>query len=472
MAQCEILLGRRGFMAGAGLTALVTVLGASGNQAKAQVTGPAGSAELRAKAGTTRLRGPAQPATAIVGFGGTVPGPTLRIRRGEEIRARLLNDWSEPTTIHWHGMRVPNGMDGVPYLTQSPIVPGQSIDYRFVARDAGTYWYHAAQVTQFERGLSGPVIVEENEPVAVDRDVLLMLADWHLSADGSLQNARSGDMGQTVLTANGNTQTAVAVRRGERVRLRLINATAGRLLRISVPEQTAWVMAIDGQPAEPFVAHDSQVMIAPGNRVDLFVDIAENAKATVPVVVDTGNGAGTPVARLDVSNEAAAGSSRGAPRPLPPNPLPARIDLRNALRVQAPLEIFQDAASGSTTKDGKKIPGGKAPAGPVISSWTPLDALTDRIPTPSFSVKRDRPVTLAFANPGPHASVIHVHGHAFRLLDNLDDGWKPFWLDTLLVAPQQTARIAFVADAPGKWAIIRRSLSNPTRESLAWFEVA
>ena len=100
-----------------------------------------------------------------------------------------------------------------------------------------------------------------------------------------------------------------------------------------------------------------------------------------------------------------------------------------------------------------------------------MDQLSGSLKPPLFSVKSERPVTLTFANSGDQAQLIHVHGHTFRLLDNMDDGWKPFWLDTLLVAPQQTARIAFVADLPGKWAIERRSLSDPARESLTWFEV-
>lgn len=459
---------RRRFIWGASLSATMALLAGprTVNQALAQ-TGS--SAELRAQTGSVRLRGPQQAATAIVGYGGAVPGPTIKVRRGDEIRARLVNDWSEPTLIHWHGMRVPNGMDGVPSLTQPPVSPGQSFDYRFTAKDAGTFWYHAPRASQFERGLSGPVIVEESEPVDADRDILLMLDDWHLNGDGALQSDKGSQSGASILTANGHTDPAIPVRRGERVRLRLINATARRLLPVSVPGQTAWVMAIDGQPAEPFVARDSRVMIAPGNRIDLFVDIGDGAASAVPVMVDTGAGPAVQVARLVIEGDTPR-RPRIEPRPLPQNPLPARIDLRNALRVQAPLEPGAQAIPPS--RDGKKIPTGKAPAAPVVENWLPYDQLANAIGAPAFSVKRERPVVLTFTNSGPHASVIHVHGHTFRLLDNLDDGWKPFWLDTLLVAPQQTARIAFVADAAGRWAITRRSLSDPGRELLVWFEVA
>lgn len=462
-------LSRRQVLSGASLSAMAVILAAprAVNQASAQ-TGAA--VELRAKAGSVRLRGPQQAATDIIGFGGTVPGPTLRVRRSEEIRARLINDWSEPATIHWHGLRVPNAMDGTPFLTQQPVAPGQSFDYRFVAKDAGTFWYHAPLVSQFARGLSGPVIVDENEPVDVDRDVLLVLSDWNLNDDGSLQDVGSPAAlpGRALFTANGQRDLAIPAGRGERVRLRLVNATVNRLLPISVTNQTAWVVAIDGQPAEPFIARDSRVMIAPGNRIDLFVDIGESVSGTVPIVVESGGGQSVQVARFTIE-DGKPRASRGAPAPLPQNPLPSRIDLRNALRVRLELGAPSPAAPFG---EGKKIPKSKASTQGAVVSWVTMDQLSGSLGAPLFSVKKDRPVTLTFANPGDQAHVIHVHGHTFRLLDNLDDGWKPFWLDTLLVAPQQAARIAFVADLPGKWAIERRSLSEPARESLTWFEVA
>jgi len=470
-APSQYLLTRRAVVSAAGLSAVVTILGGprAVNQALAQ---QAAATDLRAKTGFARLRGPRLPATDIVGYGGAVPGPTLRVRRGEEIRARLINDWSEPTLVHWHGLRVPNAMDGMPHLTQLPVAPGQSFDYRFVARDAGTFWYHAPRASQLERGLSGPVIIDESEPVDVDRDVLLMLDDWLLNSDGSLQSAAARS-GPPALIANGQSDLAIPARRGERIRLRLINATAGRLLPVSVPNQTAWVMAIDGQPAEPFVAHDSRALIAPGNRLDLFVDIADNGTDPIPITVDVGAGQMAQVARLVIEDGSARKPLRGAPKPLPQNPLPARIDLRSALRLQLSVDadIAQSAPSKAAT-DGKRIPKNEAPSATSSVNWMPSDQLSESLGSPLFRTKRDRPVTLAFGNASPHAHVIHVHGHAFRLLDNLDDGWKPFWLDTLLVAPRQTTRIAFVADAPGRWAIERRTLSDPARESLTWFEVS
>ena len=459
-------LSRRAFVSSASLSVMATILGV--NQGRAQ----AGAVvDLRAQTGSARLRGPQQVATPITGYGGSVPGPTMRVRRGQEITARLTNASSEPTTIHWHGLRVPNAMDGTPFLTQPPVSPGESFDYRFIAKDAGTFWYHAPLVTQLARGLYGPVIVDEPEPVDVDRDVLLVLDDWNLDPDGSLRDVggpAASPSEPPLFTANGQRDLAIAARRGERVRLRLINATVNRLLPVALQNLTCWVVAIDGQPAEPFVARDSRVMLAPGNRIDLFVDIAEGVGTTVPIMVDSGGGQSVQIARFAIEDGKPLNRLRDAPKPLPQNPVPSRIDLRNAHRAQLALDA---APSSDTPSEGKKIPKPKAKNSGASVSWAPMDQLSGTLGPPLFSVRRDRPVTLTFANPGDQAQVIHVHGHTFRLLDNMDDGWKPFWLDTLLVAPQQTARIAFVADLPGKWAIERRSLSAPARESLTWFEV-
>src|SRR5262245_41256933 len=107
--------------------------------------------------------------------GESLPGPPLRVRRGDEVRARLINELPDATALHWHGVRVPNAMDGVPSLTQAPVAPGASFDYAFRAPDAGTFWYHLQPPGQ-AAALHGALVVEESEPVAADRDELLLLS--------------------------------------------------------------------------------------------------------------------------------------------------------------------------------------------------------------------------------------------------------------------------------------------------------
>jgi FtsP/CotA-like multicopper oxidase with cupredoxin domain len=296
-----------------------------------------------------------------------VPGPALRVKRGEELRVRLVNDGGAPVSLHWHGVRVPNAMDGVPPLTQQPVAPGASFDYRFTPPDAGTFWYRAP----FGAGPYGVLIVEETPPVDVDRDMVVLL-------DGPAPEIPFG--------AN------------ERVRVRLINVGA-QLATVTIERHKVHVMAIDGQPAEPFLAREGRITLAPGNRADLFVGAFE-------------------------------------PKPLPPNALPARMDFRAALRAEIDLSAVNDGV----------------PAKPL------------------FSVKRGRTVQLAIRGAAT-ATSLHVHGHHVRLLDALDDGWKPFWLDTILALPQAVTRVAFVADNPGKWLLHGRAIGNGA-QSMAWFEVS
>jgi FtsP/CotA-like multicopper oxidase with cupredoxin domain len=395
---------------------------------------------LQARPGSAKLRGADQPATDIWGYDGVVPGPVLRVRRGEEVRVRLTNGLPESTTIHWHGVRVPNPMDGVPHLTQPPVAPGASFDYRFPARDAGTFWYRPDPLAsgQLARGLAGALIVDEAEPVTVDRDVVLVIDDWRLGDEGS----PGGDR----LTANAQSPFDIAVKANERLRLRLINASA-RGLAVRFGRHAATVVAIDGQPAEPFVARDGVIALAPGNRCDVMTDATLAPGTQAPILADDGRHA-VAVARLVYEAAAPVRSAPlPAPAPLPDNPLPARMDFRGAHRLDLPVE------------DG----------GPV-RVW-PLSAASTAPGPPLFSVRRGRTVMLAFPNRTAAAATMHLHGHAFRLLDNLDDGWKPYWHDTLVLVPQRTARIAFVADNPGKWRIGCQRLEPGSTAMGAWFEV-
>jgi FtsP/CotA-like multicopper oxidase with cupredoxin domain len=160
------------------------------------------------------------------------------------------------------------------------------------------------------------------------------------------------------------------------------------------------------------------------------------------------------------------------PKPLPANPLPERIDFRAAYRLDIPLEGgAMSAMMMDMMRGGREVPGHGIDRRARI--WTMAgSASSGHHGPPLFSVKRGRTVVLAFVNRTAFPHGMHVHGHHFRLLDNLDDGWKPYWLDTVLVAPQQTARIAFVADNPGKWMIHCHMLEHHDTGMGAWFEVA
>jgi FtsP/CotA-like multicopper oxidase with cupredoxin domain len=201
-------------------------------------------------------------------------------------------------------------------------------------------------------------------------------------------------------------------------------------------------MAIDGQPAEPFVARDGRIALGPGSRVDLFVDTMQSPGTSTSILAGVRDE--QPVARLLYQSDSGPGATpQSDPSPLPSNPLPARIDLKSSLKAELTLG---DVRLG----EGRALD----PAGP-----------------PLFTVRRGRAVTLGIRNPTGHPQVAHLHGHHFRLLDRLDDGWKPYWLDTLVVG-EQIERIAFVADNPGKWLIRCRKLESAGPDTAAWFAVS
>ena len=215
---------------------------------------------LHARRGSAHLRGENEQPTPIWGYDGACPGPTLRIKQGDELKVRLVNDLDQATTVHWHGLRLPNGMDGVPHLTQEPIEPGQSFDYHFAAPDAGTFWYHThfGSSEQLARGLYGILIVEEREPVEVDRDLTLVVDDWRLRDDGSIEPSfgnfhdamMAGRLGQYI-TVNSEDALNLSLRTNERLRLRIINTANSRIFLLRIARHQVRVMAVDGQPCPP-----------------------------------------------------------------------------------------------------------------------------------------------------------------------------------------------------------------------------
>src|SRR5688572_11142129 len=154
------------------------------------------------------LAGSQNPQTAVWAYDGKVPGPTLRLRRGEPVRIIVENKLDEDTTVHWHGIRLPNAMDGVPGLTQPPIRPGETFTYEFTPPDSGTFRDRppANSLQQLGRGMAGALIIEESEPVAVDREILWMIGDWRLGQDtqivagfgNAMEAAMAGRIGNLV----------------------------------------------------------------------------------------------------------------------------------------------------------------------------------------------------------------------------------------------------------------------------------
>src|SRR5918996_1725795 len=271
-------LSRRSFLAASSGVAAGALLPAWPGHAA-----PIAEHHLVARTGRTALVGDSYPETAVWSYNGTVPGPEIRLRQGEHVQITVENRLAEETTVHWHGLRVPNAMDGVPHLTQRPIGPGETFVYAFDVPDAGTYWYHPHQRSfeQVGRGLYGPLIVEEREPIRVDRDVTWVLDDWRLLPDaqisddfgGFMDASHNGRVGNTV-TVNGRILETFPVRAGERIRLRLINAANARIFGLEFQGHRPIVLALDGQPVEPHEPDAGHIVLGPAMRADLILDMS------------------------------------------------------------------------------------------------------------------------------------------------------------------------------------------------------
>src|SRR5690606_12053344 len=223
--------------------------------------------------GRAGLVGDPYPETDVWGYEGTVPGPQLRFRQGERLRIELENLLPQPTTVHWHGIRLPNAMDGVPYLTQAPVkAAGGRFLYEFALPDAGTFWYHPhlGSPEQVGRGLYGALIVEEPEPPAIDRDLVWILDDWRLDREarivesfGNFMDAsHAGRIGNTV-TVNGRLRETFGLAAGERIRLRLVNAANARIFALDFQGHDPVVIALDGHPLTPHKPANGRIVLGP-----------------------------------------------------------------------------------------------------------------------------------------------------------------------------------------------------------------
>lgn len=216
-------------------------------------------------------------------YNGTIPGPLIRVTEGDRVRVVLKNELPVDTSIHWHGIPVPNAMDGVPPFTQAPVKPGQTFTYEFEAKPAGSFMYHSHvdTDTQIPLGLYAPLIIDpKNEKNKPDVDVMLMLSEWRI-------DPKSGDtwpampmvgMEPNFFTINGKafpeTQT-LEVKRGQRVRLRL--AAIGQFTHpMHLHGQFFKVVATDGNPVpEAAQLTKDTIAVNPGERYDVEF-VAEN----------------------------------------------------------------------------------------------------------------------------------------------------------------------------------------------------
>ena len=393
-------------------------------------------------------------------YNGTSPGPELRATAGDLVRVRLRNRLAVGTTIHWHGIDLPNGQDGVAGITQDAIPPGGTTVYSFRVMEAGTYWYHAHQDSsvQQDRGLYGALVVLPRGPATSGVDRTLVYGEWSLGLEAANPPARANIAMRSYVTTsvNGRTGSAImpiATTPGEQVRLRLVNASYQvHYLESPVPVTIA---ALDGHELIGGSQITGAIPFGPAERVDLvFAAPAQPISLRLVGGFPPDEDAMQPI------------GPTGAPGP--PMAAPTHRQLLDLLG----LSSSPAAGAGDPWSDGKqatrsftmtlsevRASAGSAPPG-AMPGMAGMDGVSYRIDgktfpaTPVLRITRGDLVEITFRNQGGSEHWMHLHGHFFRVL--LRDGAPlPGRLvkDTVGVPPGHSVTIAFRADNPGWWMI-------------------
>src|SRR5690348_11413277 len=418
--------------------------------------------------GRVPLLGGNRPETDVWCYNSQVPGPEIRLHQGERLRVTVRDGLKQDTTVHWHGIRVPNAMDGAPYVTQPPIEPGASFVYEFTVPDAGTYWYHshAHSSEQIGRGLSGPFIVEEPAPPAVDRDVVWLLGDYRLEPDASIaggfdnpmEMSMAGRIGNTV-TINGRVPETFAVRSGERIRLRLINGAPARIFGLEFRRHRPLVVALDGQPIAPHAPEGGRVILAPAQRIDLVLDMTGKPGSKATVADTFYKKLSYRLVDIAYTDEPPLRTTPLAPpAQLPRNTMP-EPDVANARRHLVTLTGGMMSGAGMGGMMGGSGMGGMMGGSGMTrgsAMWAingvamPGDDMAHL--KPALTLARGKSYILTIDNQTAWYHPIHLHGHSFRVITRNGESTKyREWRDTVLISPRERADIAFVADNPGDW---------------------
>ncbi len=393
-------------------------------------------------------------------FNGTSPGPQLGATVGDVVRVRLRNRLAVGTTIHWHGIDLPNGQDGVAGITQDAVPPGGTALYSFRVTQAGTYWYHSHQESsvQQDRGLYGALVVLPRESSSVGLDRTLIYDEWPLGLEAANLPVQADIAMRSYVTTtvNGRTGSSVApiaTIPGETVRLRLVNA--GYQVHYVESPVPVTIAALDGHELTGGPQITAAIPLGPAERVDLlFIAPAQPFSLRLVGAFPPDEQAAQPIGPAEASG--------------PAIPEPAHHHLFDLLDLVAHPAVATDDPWPDGTQAARNFTMtlSETPAGSGSSVMGPMpgmsgmDGVSYRIDgktfpsTPVLRVTRGDLVEITFQNQSADQHWMHVHGHFFRVL--LRDGAPlPGRLlkDTVSVLPGHSVTIAFRADNPGWWMI-------------------
>jgi FtsP/CotA-like multicopper oxidase with cupredoxin domain len=378
-------------------------------------------------------------------YDGGLPGPLIRLRVGDRLVAHFTNKLPQPTTVHWHGLRVPIQMDGVPGHSQPDVQPGESFTYDFIVPDAGLFWYHphVMSAAQVGFGLYGPLLVEDpNDTVGVADELVLVLSDISID-DGMLERPDAGGVlgmlfgreGTHVLV-NGRTDSTLIARTGAPQRWRVVNAAKSRYFDLDLGETRFRQIGGDGGLQE-FPVDSNSVVLAPGERADLIVIPAAGPGQQVTlrsVIVNRGFGSFEgrfPYDDLLTMTMADVPAYSG----------PAPRDVRRS------IEPLEKSSATAVDLEFTVTQPADAPAEYVISGA--------RISAKDRAVKAEPGETQIWVvtNKTSWSHPLHLHGFFFQVLDDRGAPVRPMaWKDTVNIPFEKTVRlIVRFDDRPGRW---------------------
>lgn len=408
-------------------------------------------------------------------YNGTVPGPFIDVAVGTRLLIHFKNELPQATTIHWHGMRLPNAMDGA-MVVQDPVKPGGTFEYSFTVRDPGLYWFHPhhRSDSQIERGLYGVIRVRGPSEPRADHEHVVVLDDVRLLADGSLPGDLDdyamlppdlklyGRWSDTLLM-NGRTDRSLSLRAGAIHRFRFLNTANLRYFNLTIPGHTFRVIGTDGGLFEkPYDA--THILIGPSERYDALVIPTGAVGAEVPLVSDAFSRAEDDTPQPAVTalrmKIVSAVSGRALPDSLPgvgqprlsvPDGEPTLIQLDQGTQGGGEGYTFpSDEMDPLVGKDGDPIF--------VINKKAGSDI-------PPIEVKLGETKKFKIHNVSHQIHVFHLHGFFFQIVDTddrYDPAKKPFAMRRELMDQAQkdsvTVRSGFSVtvvarfdDEPGRW---------------------
>ncbi len=391
-------------------------------------------------------------------FNGHFPGPLITAKVGDRVVVHVKNALDEGTTVHWHGLRVPAAMAGVPAM-QEPIAPGSSFTYDFVVKDALLAWYHPhlRSEVQVERGLQAPFVVRGQDARAFGRETIVVIDDILLDDDGDVapfdashMGEMQGRLGNTILV-NGHRRPVLDVRRGEPQVLRLVNSANARTMLLRLPDHQLTWLASDGGPLEEPRDVDA-LSLAPGERADVRFVVDDAVGSTLDFEVapakdgmmSGGMTSGAMAWHGDVGGD---GSTRRALQLRVIAGAAGAFDDVPAHLGDVPVLGTSDVVRTITFTHGG-MTGGMMGSGTSMGygfdgeRWPDVTPLKARVGT----VER---WMLDNQTPAPHP--FHLHGNRFQVVDGPGDPFPRVWKDDVLVPSASRVEIDVDVAAVGRW---------------------